>query len=144
MTWSSNVSLARWAPMLGGVAAAAMLAGCAAKAPQSAAYSYAYPGQSPRVASYRAAVPRQQVQLRPERYVEDDGLPTQMDPWLDPKRPVVDDPTEPFSPNYGRVAASDAAGVRDGSVDAVPADLPPAFRKRLQQPVAGRYERVYR
>src|SRR5690606_11993813 len=36
----------------------------------------------------------------PQVAMEDDGRPAQIPPFLRAK-PVVDDPTEPFSPNYG-------------------------------------------
>ncbi len=89
---------------------------------------------SPRVAGY--------VDARAEREIEDDGLPAQAAPRLRAK-PEPDDPSQPFSPNYGRVIPSRSAGVaaegtaagagarsRDGMAS-IPEDLPPAFRRQI-------------
>ena len=90
---------------------------------------------SPRVAGY--------VDSRAQREIEDDGLPAQAAPRLRAK-PEPDDPSQPFSPNYGRVmpARSASAGTvgnptnagslsaRDGMAS-IPDDLPPAFRRQL-------------
>lgn len=51
--------------------------------------------------------------------MEADGLPAQLPPPLH-RKPEVDDPREPFSPNYGPPPQP-----------SLPADLPPAFRRRL-------------
>lgn len=90
---------------------------------------------SPRVAGY--------IDSRAQREIEDDGLPAQAAPRLR-ARPEPDDPSQPFSPNYGRVmpARSASAGTmgnpsnagslpaRDGMAS-IPEDLPPAFRRLL-------------
>lgn len=39
----------------------------------------------------------------PRSVIEDDGIPEQDAPRVRGGEPVVDDPTEPFSPNYGSV-----------------------------------------
>ena len=52
------------------------------------------------------------------------------------RKPEVDDPTEPFSPNYGRFTAlkrDDASG----SPVYVPNDLPQEFRDRLAKASSG-------
>jgi len=51
--------------------------------------------------------------------MEDDGLPAQLPPPLH-RKSEVDDPREPFSPNYGPPPPP-----------SLPADLPPAFRRKL-------------
>lgn len=73
--------------------------------------------------------------------MEDDGLPVQAPP---PARAAgnVDDPQEPFSPNYG--GANPSAGLSErspgtlpppapaqGTKPVIPEDLPPAFRRQL-------------
>ncbi len=89
----------------------------------------------------------------PRLQVEEDGLPEQMPPSITPGRPVNDDPTEPFSPNYGTVpvdpkpvgpvdlgaldglpvvpAAVRGAWAGDILPEDLPADLPPDFRSAL-------------
>jgi len=65
--------------------------------------------------------------------VEDDGLPAQTPPPVR-VRMMPDDPSEPFSPNYGRrpVASTPAESTPRSAVHAaLPDDLPPAFRKGL-------------
>ncbi|MBA2127113.1 adhesin [Hyphomicrobium methylovorum] len=73
--------------------------------------------------------------------VEDDGLPVQAAP-LSHIREMPDDPSEPFSRNYG--GSNPAANVRPphpASADnaaprtmaAIPDDLPPVFRQQLAQ-----------
>jgi hypothetical protein len=69
--------------------------------------------------------------------VEDDGLPAQTPPPAR-ARQMADDPSEPFSRNYGGAnpSASNeplAAGPADHHAPAqkLPNDLPPAFRQKL-------------
>ncbi len=69
--------------------------------------------------------------------IEDDGLPAQTPPKPRAQQ-SPDDPTEPFSRNYGGVNPSaSAAPLVEGPVDhhapnpKVPNDLPPAFRQKL-------------
>lgn len=74
--------------------------------------------------------------------VEDDGLPSQTPPPAR-IRQAADDPTEPFSRNYGganpsqRPISERAAETRDAPAPVkapapvIPADLPAAFRKQL-------------
>lgn len=72
------------------VAVGGLLAGCASRAPNGPqAQAQAEPI---RVASYQ---PTRRIRT------EDDGIEVQADP-MKPDKPVVDDPREPFSPNYGR------------------------------------------
>lgn len=69
--------------------------------------------------------------------LEDDGLPAQSPPSK-AVRFAPDDPTEPFSRNYGGVNPS-ATGVpaaagpapQQHPVPDIPDDLPPAFRQKL-------------
>jgi hypothetical protein len=78
--------------------------------------AYAYPGMT----HVAPPVPRQPA---PRVEVEDDGLPAQAPP-MRKRGHEPDDPTEPFSPNYGTVPpraqasspanADDAAGSGDG------------------------------
>ncbi len=67
-----------------------LVAGCASRAPNGAqAQAQAEPI---RVASYQ---PARRIRT------EDDGIEEQADP-MKSEKPKVDDPREPFSPNYGR------------------------------------------
>ncbi|MCH9807053.1 MAG: hypothetical protein K0U74_04915 [Alphaproteobacteria bacterium] len=94
------------------------LAGCAKNSshqPHARIYQPA-----PQVAGYRQ-------QHRVE--VEDDGIEAQIPPPLH-RRKVVDDPTEPFSPNYGRFSALKPNGGTASPVY-VPNDLPDEFRAQL-------------
>lgn len=97
-------------------------AGCASD-------SNAYYAKAPAVAAYVAKAPVAEV--------EADGLPTQPPPSMR-IRQMPDDPSEPYSRNYGgpNPAAADAAAtgtqkrVRVAKA-VIPADLPPDFRRRL-------------
>lgn len=69
--------------------------------------------------------------------VEDDGLPAQTPPSVRPGN-ASDDPSEPYSRNYGGANPSaSAAPLLPGPVDdhapkqQLPKDLPPAFRQKL-------------
>jgi hypothetical protein len=103
---------------------AALQAGCAA---DSNAYA-----TTPVVAAYVAQIPE----------TEDDGLPSQDAPPAR-IRQMPDDPSQPYSRNYGGpnpAAAADApekapADRADAQAvpPAIPADLPPAFRRQLAQ-----------
>ena len=120
------------------LAFSALAAGCSS----SKQAKFDYPGdpqwnQSP-VAEARARKP----------VVEDDGIEAQAEP---PRRQMVepDDPTEPFSPNYGirpgdpvrrpadpprRSPPVNGEGrVRAADASQLPADLPPYFKQRLVQ-----------
>lgn len=83
----------------------------------------------------------------PPTEMEADGLPVQRAPLVQRTR-VPDDPSEPFSPNYGSTPASQPAAAPAGTRAAAPApavatyvrrlsvrdlpdDLPPDFRERL-------------
>ena len=76
------------------VSLALVLAGCSASRQSQDYQSYAG-APYPRVA---AAVPSAAV--RPAPVIEADGLPAQAAPRMRPRR-EADDPSEPFSPNYG-------------------------------------------
>lgn len=52
--------------------------------------------------------------------MEDDGLPAQLPPLRRRTMDNMDDPREPFSPNYGPPPQP-----------SLPADLPPKFRRKL-------------
>lgn len=86
-----GLSLAARAAALGLTLAGA---GCASDGTQQR-YAYAYPG----TAYVTPPAPRPQV---PRAEIEDDGLPAQAPP-LRKRASEPDDPTEPFSPNYGTV-----------------------------------------
>jgi hypothetical protein len=70
--------------------------------------------------------------------IEDDGLPSQAPPAAS-IRQLPDDPSEPYSRNYGgpnpaaieHRPAGEAASRPVPARPAIPADLPPAFRKQL-------------
>jgi hypothetical protein len=79
--------------------------------------------------------------------IEADGLPSQAAPQAR-IRQMPDDPSEPYSPNYGgfnpasverpasierKSADAAAAGWATSQQPAIPADLPPAFRRQLAQ-----------
>lgn len=94
--------------------------------------------QAPRYSSETTApAPRVVAQAAPA--VEDDGLPAQTPPPAH-IRQLPDDPSEPFSPNYGggNPATLDAAAKAHEPAPArpfvhvpVPDDLPAAFRHKL-------------
>jgi hypothetical protein len=72
---------------------------------------------------------------RPRVEMEADGLPAQAPPLRrEPSAP--DDPSEPFSPNYGPRPAA-APSVKAVTRTIIPNDLPPAFRRRLASAVGG-------
>jgi hypothetical protein len=105
------------------IAAAAILqGGCASDGNTSYA-------TAPTVAAY--------VQHVPSAEVEDDGLPSQAPPPAR-IRQMPDDPSQPYSPNYGGPNPASSAPERvlsRGPVQltqpSIPADLPPDFRRRL-------------
>ncbi|MBY0561783.1 adhesin [Hyphomicrobium sp.] len=119
-------------PLVAGVVAVSV-AGCATDndAYYAGSYSGAYPGSTP--AEYVAQGPAVQM--------EADGLPEQAAPSAR-IRAMPDDPNEPFSPNYGganpadrRSAPATASRPNDTASApmpvAIPADLPPSFRRQL-------------
>lgn len=63
----------------------------------------------------------------PREELEDDGLPAQRPPLLQRRR-LPDDPSEPFSPNYGSAPPRQADSHRPSTT---PDELPPAFRRKL-------------
>jgi len=120
----AGVARAAIVPLL--VAAAAVCqAGCATNS--SANYAGA-----PAAVAYAAPVSAARVEI------EDDGLPSQAAPAAN-IRQIPDDPSEPFSRNYGgpnpaavvRGAPEDQAGRPHPARSPIPADLPPAFRRQL-------------
>ncbi len=90
-------------------------------------------------ATRTSQAPRAQVYQPPARVagyhqehrveIEADGMEEQAAPPIH-RRKVADDPTEPFSPNYGRFSAISPT---EGSASRVyvPNDLPENFRARL-------------
>ncbi len=64
----------------------------------------------------------------PQVVMEDDGLPAQTPP-LRRTNTGPDDPSEPFSPNYGPPPLPGEN--RAPPAPALPADLPPAFRRQI-------------
>lgn len=104
------------------IAFAGLVAGCSARQQYGSADDVAVAGGAQQVAS---------GPVREE--MEDDGLPAQRPP-LQRHAPVRDDPSEPFSPNYGapsRQAASRQAALERPTRVAIPDDLPADFRRRL-------------
>lgn len=86
------------------VVSALALGGCAASQQSKDYQSYSgvpYPGDAPR----RVAVATPPGGGRPASVIEGDGLPSQAAPMLRPNS-EPDDPSEPFSPNYGPPPAS--------------------------------------
>ncbi len=97
------------------VALAALSGGCAATTPGPSYVAgpvTAFPGDLP-------PIPPQQPQTRVE--IEADGLPAQLAPRN--PRPQKDDPSQPWSPNYGAARAAIA-------------EAPPAFPKSANAQVA--------
>jgi len=70
--------------------------------------------------------------------MEDDGLPSQAPPSAS-IRQLPDDPSEPYSRNYGgpnpaaieKKPVDKTAGLSSPPPSAIPSDLPPAFRRQL-------------
>ncbi len=58
-------------------------------------------------------------------------MPAQIPPLRHTKS-GPDDPTEPFSPNYGPQPETES---REPAPPAVPADLPPSFRRQIASAV---------
>ena len=121
--WPLEALRARLVPLAAPVAALA-LAGCAT---DNNTYNAAYAGSPPAYVAERPAVE-----------MEADGMPAQAAPAVR-IRSLPDDPSEPFSPNYG---GSNPANVRAEPVaqsasneptapSSIPADLSPAFRHQL-------------
>lgn len=101
---------------------AALLAGGCASDQEHRQQAYSY-GQQAYYA--QAQAPRQ----RPaEQELEDDGLPSQVPPPMNRRR-EADDPSEPYSPNYGMQRHRADATI-------APAPVPPAI------PVATRPQRI--
>lgn len=124
---SSGFRLARCRSplLLIAVAVQAALAGCASDRTQAPADNWAA-DSSMRIAEHASQMdaPVRRVRL------EADGLESQTPPYLrDVREP--DDPSEPYSPNYGRrnMERADAPMPIDASY--VPADLPIEFRRKL-------------
>ncbi|HVZ04612.1 adhesin [Hyphomicrobium sp.] len=121
----AEVARAAIVPLLFAVAALGQ-GGCAAD--NGAQYATA-----PAVAAYS-----QQVAAAVQ--VESDGLPSQPAPSAR-IRQMPDDPSEPFSRNYGGPNPASVTAKPDATAEAkmtapqpaIPADLPPAFRRQLAQ-----------
>ena len=94
--FSHRRGLLRRAAIFPGILTAILLSGCASQSEYDG-YSYG----ADRVA------------------MEEDGLPAQLPP-LHRRNDNIDDPREPFSPNYGPPPQP-----------SLPADLPPEFRREL-------------
>lgn len=79
--------------------AAALAAGCASdKEQREQVYGYSQQAHADQAAAAAAAAQRPQ-----KSEVEDDGLPSQVPPPVNRRR-EPDDPSEPYSPNYGAPA----------------------------------------
>jgi hypothetical protein len=123
LRWLAEKPRAKVAPALA-LAMAGMLGGCSARSEYSEGYGY-----------YSAPAPAQRIAATREE-IEDDGLPSQTPPLMRTRK-LPDNPAEPFSPNYGgpasRQAAIEPRPQRERAVaSAIPDDLPPDFRRRLQ------------
>lgn len=106
--------------VFGALSLAAALSGCAAKAPSSQHPQWRVAGPTQHMnRDYVAPLPRSRV------IIEDDGLEEQAPPLVRKGKPVQDDPTEPFSPNYGSVPVRQGA-VRP-NVDVTPLDVVPEY-----------------
>lgn len=115
------------------VLAALVAGGCAARKAEA---PVAYAGASVAQAGYPSATSPDRGRPVPAPIpIEDDGIETQPPPRL--HRPVKDDPTEPFSPNYGRFRALAPAQPDNGPVY-IPNDLPQDFRLKLARAVETR------
>lgn len=62
--------------------------------------------------------------------MEADGIEGQPSPYVRDVQ-VPDDPTQPYSPNYGRTGMSPADPSAVSKAAYVPADLPADFRRKL-------------
>lgn len=90
--------------------------------------------------AYNAGAPATVAYARPSAGVEieDDGLPSQAPPAAN-IRQMPDDPSQPYSRNYGgpnlatieHRATGETASKPSPAQPAIPADLPPAFRRQL-------------
>jgi hypothetical protein len=83
------------AARLGAIAATLAVAGCASDQ-EYRREAYLRQQQAMHAAAERA---------RRETELEDDGLPSQIPPPAN-RKPEIDDPREPYSPNYGKTAAA--------------------------------------
>lgn len=100
------------------------LAACAANTAQR---SNSWPGAPPtRLAGYTEAEPTARRRVR----MEADGMESQAPP-LRRQANEPDDPTEPFSPNYGRAQVYRTDAIAPVDATPIPADLPADFREKL-------------
>lgn len=106
------------------VLAGLLVSGCNAHTQATADADWSMAGGAYRL----AAPPPRQVEM------EEDGQEAQLPP-LRRAQPEPDDPSEPFSRNYGSAPASRNAALPPRT-PVIPADLPPAFRRRLASAVA--------
>jgi hypothetical protein len=108
--------------------AGALVAGCNAHTQANSTAQWSIFGEPSRVA---AAPTPAQVEM------EDDGQEAQLPP-LRRTRAEPDDPSEPYSRNYGTVGGSRAAGpaAPPAGRERLPSDLPPAFRRQLASALA--------
>lgn len=106
------------------VLAALTVAGCASRASNHV-----------RVPVYQQSPKQVAGYVQQRREIEGDGIEAQAAPPIG-RHQDVDDPTEPFSPNYGRFTALKRADAGSSPVY-VPNDLPAEFRQRLAKSVAG-------
>ena len=107
---SAPPSLRRAAARGGVIGLLLALTACApSQNAQQAVHNPPFPGDTPPVYMAEARPPRVEI--------EADGLPAQLAPRE--RKPQVDDPREPWSPNYGTV--------RPSQTTAVPAPIPVAL-----------------
>jgi len=85
--------------------------------------------QPARVAGFRHLSDPRRVEI------EDDGMEAQPPPPMVRKR-EPDDPSEPFSPNYGRFKSLKRADAGGAPVQ-IPNDLPADFRNKLAKAASG-------
>jgi len=116
-----------------GLVSALSVAGCASRAPTYVRAPVYEPSAQADAQATVGGYRQQHEQRRVE--IEDDGMEAQVAPPLVRKR-EVDDPTEPFSPNYGRYTALKHADA-SGSPVYIPNDLPQEFRNKLAKASSG-------
>ncbi len=106
---------------VGVVALALAAAGCVSSRPSGPYASMGVGGPRGYASAHRYPTP-------PTQEMEADGMPGQAPP-LRRKSPYPDDPSQPFSPNYGPPPLEKAETWRPAGH--VPDDIPADFRRRL-------------
>lgn len=117
------------------LASTLIVAGCATRAPTYVkAPVYQPPSQDHSTVMVRARVAGYRQQGKVE--IEDDGIEAQSPPPALARKREADDPTEPFSPNYGRYTQVKKADANSAAVY-IPNDLPAEFKDKLGSSASG-------